>query len=72
MQKLNPFKIYFLAIYSLIIPKAIKRKFLFKTSPTERFAIHTVKIKIKYWRHFIRKEKLPRKLHFTNQYKANK
>ena len=70
MQKLNLIKIYSLAIFHLIAPKAIKHKFYFKTSLIENLAIGTTMTKIKYWRYFIRKHKLPNKIDFINQDKS--
>jgi hypothetical protein len=39
MNNLNPLKIYSLAIFHLIMPKTIKRKFHFKISWAENTAI---------------------------------
>ena len=64
MKKINRSKIYFLALFHLLLPKKIKQHFIFKTSPEENLAIGTTMIKIKYWRSFLRKHKMEKKIYF--------
>jgi hypothetical protein len=68
MKNLNASKIYCLAIFQLVMPKVIKHRFRFRTTPIENLAIGTTMIKIKYWKSFIRKRKTNKKLIFTQQY----
>lgn len=68
MKNLNVSKIYCLAIFHLVMPKVIKHKFHFKTTPIENLAIGTTMIKIKYWKSFIRNRKIKRTLTFTQDY----
>jgi len=67
MSELNSFKIYSLAIFHLLMPKIIKRKFYFKTSSAENIAIGTAMNRIWYWRSFIRTCRLENKIIFTNK-----
>ncbi len=64
MQKLNLLKIIALALFHLLMPKWIKHKFYFKTSPIEHLEIRTTMTKIKYWNHFIRKDKSEKRITF--------
>jgi hypothetical protein len=66
MKQLNPFKIYLLVIFHLMMPKWRRHKIHFKASPSEHLAIGTIMTKIKYWRHFIKKYKRENALHFTS------
>lgn len=65
MEKLNPLKIYSLAIWYLVIPRAIARKINFRKTATESMTIGTAMSKIKYWRSFVRAHKMDKQLHFT-------
>lgn len=67
MKQLNPFKIVALAIFNLVMPRKIKRKFYFNLSPAEHLAIGTTMTKVKYWRHFIIKHKRDSRLHFASK-----
>ncbi len=67
MKKINRFKIFSLTLYYLFVPKKIKYKFYFKTSPIENLAIALTMNKIKYWRYFIRHQKMEKKIIFTNK-----
>jgi hypothetical protein len=67
MKKSNPFKIYLLAIFHLIMPKWIKHKFHYKATGLEHIAIGVAMNKIKYWRHFIKKEKFDKTIKWRNQ-----
>lgn len=67
MKNINLLKIYCLAIFHLIMPKWIKHRFHFKTSPIEHLAIGTMMNRIKYWRHFIKKEKFEKTIKWRNQ-----
>jgi len=53
MSQLNPLKFYSLAVFHLLLPKIIKRKFYFKTSPTEYIAIGNTMNRIWYWKSFL-------------------
>ena len=64
MKNINPFKIYLLSIFHLIMPKWIRHRFHFKASPIEHLAVGTMMSKIKYWRHFIRKHYFSKEIHF--------
>jgi hypothetical protein len=63
--KLNPVKIYSLAIFYLTAPERIRRIFHFKTSPIESIAIGTAVTKIKYWKQFLKKKPMSKKIHFS-------
>ena len=67
MHQLNLFKIYSLAVFHLLLPKLIKRKFHFKTSSAENIAIGTAMNSIWYWRSFIKTSRLERKIMFGNK-----
>lgn len=67
MNQLNPFEIYSLAIFHLLMPKIIKRKFQFKTSPVENVAIGTAMNRIWYWKSFIRSSKMKKEIYFPNK-----
>ncbi len=66
MHQLNPFKIYSLAIFYLIMPRKIRRMFHFKTSAIENLAVGTTMTKIWYWKSLIRNCNVERKIHFQN------
>lgn len=67
MEKLSRFKIYSLAVFHLFLPKQIKHKFHFKTTPIENLAIGTTMTKIRYWRSFIKKRKMDKTIFFVEQ-----
>jgi len=67
MHQLNLFKIYSLAVFHLLLPKLIKRKFHFKTSPSENIAIGTTMNRIWYWKSFIKTSNKEKKIIFTNK-----
>jgi hypothetical protein len=64
MQKLNPFKIYFIALLYTILPRKVRSIFYVKRTPIEHLAIGTAMTKIWHWRHFIRKHKKDNRLYF--------
>lgn len=67
MQKLNRFKIFFLALFHLLIAKKMKKYFHFKTSPLENIAIGVAMTKIKYFNKFLRpSHKANKKLYFID------
>ena len=68
MAKLNPFKIYALAIFHLLMPKKIKRMFHFKTSAIENLAVGTTMSKIWYWKSLITNRKMEKKIYYTNKF----
>lgn len=57
MKKINPYKIYSLAVFHLLFPRRIKQYLFFKTTPSENLAIGVTMTRIKYWRFFIKKTK---------------
>lgn len=72
MQKINKYKIYFLALFYLFIPKRIKHYFNFKNTSLESLAIGVTMTKIKYFKFISKPNKMKRELHFpklnTNNY----
>ncbi len=71
MKKINRSKIYFLAVFHLLLPKSIKHLFHFKTSPEENLAVGVTMTKIKYWRSFVRKHKMEKKIYFSKHTNYN-
>jgi hypothetical protein len=67
MKKLNRLKILSLALYYLFMPKRIRYKFYFKTSPIENLAVALIMNKIKYRRLFIRPREIKKKIIFTEK-----
>lgn len=68
MKKVNPFKIYFLAIFYLFVSKNIRHRCYFKKTPIESLAIGTVMTKIVYWKKLLFSDsKKNRKIFFTEK-----
>lgn len=67
MKKINPYKIYCLAAFHLLVPGKFKQYLFFKTTSAESLAIGVTMTKIKYWRFFIKKTKTKRLICFPNK-----